>query len=76
MRTLSTTEAAEKIGVHRVNLQKAIKEGRIEAPPIVSVGGVKIRLWSSDDVARASKALGKRRKGKADRKRPAARGVA
>jgi predicted site-specific integrase-resolvase len=69
MRTLSTAEATEKIGVHRVNLQKAIKEGRIKAPPVVSVGGVKVRLWSSDDVERASKALGKRKKGKADRKR-------
>jgi excisionase family DNA binding protein len=61
MRTLSTTEAAEKLGVHRVNLQRAIKEKRIEAPPVVSVGGVKIRLWSSDDVERARKSL-KRKK--------------
>jgi hypothetical protein len=59
-----------------VNLQKAIKEGRIEAPPTVSVGGVKIRLWSSDDVERARKVLGKRKKGKADRKRLTARGAA
>lgn len=76
MRTLSTTEAAKKLGVHRVNLQKAIKEGQVKGPPIVTVGGVKVRLWGLQDVARARKALGKRKKGKADRKRLTARGAA
>jgi predicted DNA-binding protein (UPF0251 family) len=68
MRTLSTTEAAKKIGVHRVNLQQAIAQGKIKAPPLVTVGPVKVRLWSERDMERARKALGKRRKGKADRK--------
>jgi hypothetical protein len=61
MRTLSTTEAAKKIGVHRVNLQKAIAQGKVQAPPLVSVGPVKVRLWSDADVDRARKSL-KRKK--------------
>jgi len=64
MRTLSTTEAAKKIGVHRVNLQKAIAQGKVQPPPLVSVGPVKVRLWSEKDVERARKVLGKRKKGK------------
>jgi len=80
MRTLSTTEAAKKIGVHRVNLQKAIAQGKVQPPPVLSLGPVKVRLWSLRDIERARKALKrvrevlrKLKKGKADRKRPAPR---
>jgi excisionase family DNA binding protein len=69
MRTLSTSEAAEKLGIHRVHLQRLIAQGNVKAPPALTMGRTKVRLWSERDVERVSKALGKRRKGKANRKR-------
>jgi len=58
---VSTTQAAKLLGLHQPNLQRAIREGRVKAPPLVTVGGVKIRLWSPKDVERARKSL-KRKK--------------
>jgi hypothetical protein len=59
MRTFSTTEAAKKLGVHRVNLQKAMADGRVIPPRLSRVGGVKIRLWTAKEIERARKALSK-----------------
>jgi hypothetical protein len=39
-------------------------QGRVKAPPLVAVGGVKVRLWSEKDVEGVRKVLGKRKKGK------------
>lgn len=61
MRKFSTSEAAKMLGLYRPNLQRAMAEGRVPAPPLVSVGGVKVRLWSDKDVERARKALKKRK---------------
>ena len=61
MRKFSTTEAAEMLGLHRPNLQRAIAEGRVKAPRLIRVGTVKIRLWTRKDVERARKALEKRK---------------
>jgi len=54
---LSTRQAAEKLGRKLVTLQRHIADGTIEAPPLVTVGGVKVRLWSDRDIARAGKVL-------------------
>jgi excisionase family DNA binding protein len=59
MKACSTTEAAEKLGMHRVNLQRAIKNGNIPAPRLSKVGGVSVRLWTNLDIERARKAIGK-----------------
>jgi DNA-binding transcriptional MerR regulator len=59
MRTYSTTEAARKLGIHRVNLQKAIAGGRITPPRVTNVGGVRVRLWTAKDIERARKNLKK-----------------
>ena len=64
MKALSTVEAANELGIHRGHLQRLIDQKKVSAPPLVKVGGVKIRLWSLKDVARVSKVLGKRKKGK------------
>jgi len=53
----STREAAGKLGVTILTLQRHIAAESIEAPPLVSVGGVKVRLWSARDIARAKKVL-------------------
>jgi len=61
MRKYSTAEVAKKLGMQRPHLQRAIAQGRLKPPPLVKVGGIKIRLWSDAEVERARKSL-KRKK--------------
>ena len=44
-------------GFTQPNLQRAIREKRITAPPLVNVGRMKVRLWSKADVEKARKEL-------------------
>ncbi len=52
---LTTTEAAEKTGIHLATLQRWIATGRIKAPKPTLVGAVGYRLWSAKDVVRLRK---------------------
>jgi excisionase family DNA binding protein len=57
MKLFSTSEAAKKLGIHRVNLQNAVKNRRIPAPKLTKVGGVSVRLWTTRDIERARKVM-------------------
>jgi predicted DNA-binding transcriptional regulator AlpA len=59
MRTFSTSQVAKLLGLWQPNLQRLIRQGKVKAPPLVKVGGLKIRLWSAADVERARKSLRK-----------------
>jgi hypothetical protein len=63
-RQYSTREAAKKIGRNLPSIQRLIKAGVIEAPPVVEVGTVKVRLWSDRDIEKARKTVEKIRKGR------------
>jgi len=53
--TYSTLQVAKLLNVTSDTLHRWIREGRIEAPPIQSLGGMKVRLWSEKDVNIAMK---------------------
>ncbi len=53
----STRQAAEKLGRTLVTLQRHIAAGTIDAPPLVRVGTVKVRLWTDRDIEKARKVL-------------------
>ena len=57
MKGFSTREAAKKLGVNLVTLQRHIAAKTIKPPPIQKVGGVSIRLWTNRDIERARKVL-------------------
>jgi predicted DNA-binding transcriptional regulator AlpA len=59
MKAVSTAKAAQMLGLKRENLQRAIRQGDITAPKLVTVGSVKVRLWTAKDVERARKELKK-----------------
>ena len=60
MRKFSTSEAAKALRILRPNLQRLIRERKVKAPPLTTVGGVKIRLWSKSDIEKARKAIRKK----------------
>jgi excisionase family DNA binding protein len=46
----TTAEAARKIGIHQVTLQRWIKAGKVQAPEPTLIGAVGYRLWSLDEI--------------------------
>jgi transposase len=54
---LSTRDAAKKIGVHLLTLQRHVSAKTVDAPPLQKVGGVTVRLWSARDIEKARKVL-------------------
>jgi excisionase family DNA binding protein len=57
MRRYSTVQAAKMLGIHAPNLQRLIRQKRIPFPSLETVGGLRIRLWTKEDVERARKAM-------------------
>jgi hypothetical protein len=53
----STAQVAKKLGMHQSHFQRAIALGKVTAPGMSRVGGVKVRLWNPRDIARAKKEL-------------------
>ena len=49
---LTTTEAAQEVGVDRITLQRWIRAGKVIAPMLVLRNGRGVRLWSSADMGR------------------------
>ncbi len=56
MKQYSSSQAAKLIGMSLRTLQNWIRDGKVKAPKLTAVGGVKIRLWSKADIARIGKA--------------------
>lgn len=54
-RKYTTRQAAEKLGRTLVTLQRQIAAGTVDAPPIITVGNSKMRLWSDRDIEKARK---------------------
>jgi excisionase family DNA binding protein len=57
MKRHTTNEAAGKLGVHRVTLQRWIAGGRITAPEVQEVGVLRFRLWMAADIERVRKQI-------------------
>jgi transposase len=54
---LSTREAAKKLGVTLLTLQRHVSAKTVKSPPLQKVGGVSIRLWTARDIEKARKVL-------------------
>ena len=53
MNGLSTRDAAKNLGLSFTSLNRYIAAQKIPLPPLVRVGGVRVRLWSDKDILRA-----------------------
>jgi predicted site-specific integrase-resolvase len=58
MKACSSREAAKKLEISLMTLQRYIADGNwIKAPAVRKVGGVRVRLWTERDVERARKLM-------------------
>ncbi len=46
----TTEEAAKKVGIHQVTLQRWIKACKVNAPEPTLIGAVGYRLWALDEI--------------------------
>lgn len=53
----TTRQAAAKLGKTILTIQRHIAAGTIDAPKLVEVGTVKVRLWSERDIEKTRKVL-------------------
>jgi excisionase family DNA binding protein len=66
---LSTRQAAKKLGVTLLTLQRHVSAGTIEAPPLQKIGGSTMRLWTARDIEKARKVLAATRPGRKKRQK-------
>ncbi len=59
MNGLSTRDAAKKLGLSFTSLNRYIAKKKIPLPPLVRVGGIRVRLWSDQDIAKVRAVLPK-----------------
>jgi predicted DNA-binding transcriptional regulator AlpA len=64
MNGLSSRDAARKLGLSFTSLNRYIAAKEIPLPPLVRVGGVRVRLWSDKDIERVRKILPKIKNGR------------
>jgi predicted transcriptional regulator len=59
MASLSTEQVAKKLGISKSALSRYILTGKVKAPPETMAGGIKLRLWTEEDVERLRRTLPK-----------------
>ena len=55
MKTYSTKQVAEIVGVHRVTLQGWLLDKKIKEPRRLTEGGIDVRVWTERDIERVHK---------------------
>jgi DNA-binding transcriptional MerR regulator len=67
MQQYSTRQAANKLGLSLATLNKYIALKQIPEPPVTRVAGMRVRLWSDEDIERVRKILPKIQNGRKTR---------
>jgi predicted DNA-binding transcriptional regulator AlpA len=68
MSGISTREAARKLGISLISLQRYIAAKKITAPKLQRLGGMRLRLWTDRDIKRVRKELPGIKNGRSKRK--------
>ena len=64
MNGYSTRQAAKKLGISLMTLQRYLAAKKFTAPKLQRVGGVRVRLWSDKDIEQTRKILPKVKNGR------------
>ena len=59
MSAYSTSQAAKKLNLSLITLNRYIAAKKIPVPPVTEVGRVKVRLWTEEDIERVRTLLPK-----------------
>jgi hypothetical protein len=70
MQGVSTREAARKLGISLISLQRYIAAKKITTPKLQRIGGVRVRLWTDRDIKRVLKQLPGIKNGRSKRGKP------
>ena len=64
MNGYSTRQAAKKLGISLMTLQRYLAAKKFQAPKVQRVGGVRVRLWTDKDIEQTRKVLPKVKNGR------------
>ena len=64
MATLSTRQAAKKLGLDATTLSRYIASKKVPAPKTIQLGGIRVHAWSERDIERVRKLLPKIKNGR------------
>jgi predicted DNA-binding transcriptional regulator AlpA len=67
MALYSTPQAAKKLGLSLITLNRYIAAKKVPVPPVQVVGGSRVRAWSKRDIEKVRKLLPKIRNGRKHR---------
>ncbi len=56
---LSTTQVARRLGIATKSLSRYIAAGKVPAPQIIQVGGIRVHAWTEEEVEHVRKLLPK-----------------
>lgn len=57
MSVYSTREAAKKLGISLLTLQRYIAKNKIPVPSLTKIGGGKLRIWTEQDIEKVRRVL-------------------
>jgi predicted DNA-binding transcriptional regulator AlpA len=69
MKSISTREAAARLGLSLISLQRYIAAKKITAPKLQRIGGVRVRLWTDSDIKRVRKEIPGIKNGRSKRRK-------
>jgi predicted site-specific integrase-resolvase len=69
MPSYSTVQLAKILNITSATLHRWIRQGKINAPPLQSLGDVRVRMWTLEDLERVKKFKGDHYWGKGSRRR-------
>lgn len=59
MRQYTTREAAKRLGLSLMSIQRYIAAKKIPVPPLQRLGGAQFRIWTDEDIEHVRKLLPK-----------------
>jgi excisionase family DNA binding protein len=69
MKTYSTAKVAKLLGIGTETIYRWMHDGNIPTPPLQSLAGMRVRIWSEDDLEAARKYKATHYWGKAGRRK-------
>jgi predicted DNA-binding transcriptional regulator AlpA len=70
MKSYSTIQVAKLLGITSATLHRWIRQRKVKAPPIQTLGEVQVRIWTSEDVEQVRKFKTDHYWGKGARRKP------